>query len=226
MKLIHFLFPAGQFVVSLLFVVSAAALMVIAGMQLWGGIHPLREATTPERVNAVLEAIAVLTVAVAAGAISWGALENTFAGKRLTEGLSTLGSSDSFIQAQHRNILNTAPSWFPIGFGPGRGNLIDLRDPEHREVHNGLLAVLVELGVPGFAGFIGMVLMPLFQRPRAGRTEDQDVRSVLLTTFTLISLIFMFHNTPSRYPTSLLFPGRATALARREKTLARAGGFA
>lgn len=167
--------------------------------------------------------LAVLTVGVAAAAISWGALEHTFAGKRLSEGLTTLGSSDGFIQAQHRNILNTASSWFPLGFGPGRGNLIDLRDPEHHEVHNGLLAVLVELGVPGFVGFIGMVLLPLFQGPRSRRSEDQDIRSVLLATFLLISLIFMFHNTLYRDRTFLLFLGMATALVRREKALARAG---
>jgi hypothetical protein len=66
MKLLHFLFPAGQLVISVLFIVSAAALVVIAMLQLWDGIHPLREFSTPERLNAVLEAIAVLTVAVAA----------------------------------------------------------------------------------------------------------------------------------------------------------------
>ena len=66
MKFLHFLFPAGQFVVSLLFILSAAALIVIAVLQLWDGVHPLQESSTPERLNAVLEAIAVLTVAVAA----------------------------------------------------------------------------------------------------------------------------------------------------------------
>jgi len=66
MKLLHWLFPAGQLVISVMFVVCAAALMVIAGLQLWDGIHPFGELSTPERQNAVLEAIAVLTVAVAA----------------------------------------------------------------------------------------------------------------------------------------------------------------
>src|SRR4051812_20783610 len=66
MKLLHFFFPAGQLLISVLFVVSAAALIVLAVLQLWNGIQPFGESAIPERLNAVLEAIAVLTVAVAA----------------------------------------------------------------------------------------------------------------------------------------------------------------
>jgi hypothetical protein len=64
-KYIHRLFPAGHFVISLLFVAAAVALIVIAGAQLWQGIQLFDEVGVVERLNAVLESIAVLTVALA-----------------------------------------------------------------------------------------------------------------------------------------------------------------
>ena len=66
MKLLYWLFPAGHFVISVLFLVAGAALIAIAGMQLWQGVQPFESAPLLPRLNAVLESIAVLTVAVAA----------------------------------------------------------------------------------------------------------------------------------------------------------------
>jgi len=65
-KLIHRLFPAGHFIISLLFVAAAVALIAIAAGRLWQGIQLFDEATLTARLNAVLESIAVLTVALAA----------------------------------------------------------------------------------------------------------------------------------------------------------------
>lgn len=59
-------FPAGHFVVSVLFIGSAAALIVLAALQLWRGVQFLGEASHADLLNAVLESIALLTVAVAA----------------------------------------------------------------------------------------------------------------------------------------------------------------
>jgi hypothetical protein len=66
MSFLHRLFPAGHFVVSLLFLVAAAALIAIAGGQLWQGVQFFEPGSLNERLNAVLQSIAVLTVAVAA----------------------------------------------------------------------------------------------------------------------------------------------------------------
>ena len=66
MSILHRLFPAGHFVISVLFLLAGAALIVLAGMQLWQGVEPFGDAVRPARLNAVLESIAVLTVAVAA----------------------------------------------------------------------------------------------------------------------------------------------------------------
>ena len=72
MKVLHWLFPAGHFVISVLFLLAGLALVAIAGVQLWQGIHLFREASIIERLNSVLESIAVLTVAVAAlELVSW-----------------------------------------------------------------------------------------------------------------------------------------------------------
>ena len=66
MSFIHRLFPAGHFVISLLFLLSGLTLVVLAAAQLWQGMQLFAPAPIQERLNAVLESIAVLTVAVAA----------------------------------------------------------------------------------------------------------------------------------------------------------------
>jgi hypothetical protein len=66
MSYLRKVFPVGHFVISLLFILSAAALIVLAAIQIWGGIHLFAQSSLVERLNSVLEAIALLTVAVAA----------------------------------------------------------------------------------------------------------------------------------------------------------------
>jgi hypothetical protein len=66
MSYLRKIFPVGHFVISLLFVISAAALIVLAAIQIWTGIHLFAQSSLTERLNAVLESIALLTVAVAA----------------------------------------------------------------------------------------------------------------------------------------------------------------
>jgi hypothetical protein len=66
MSVLMRLFPAGHFIISVLFLVAGAALIVLAGVQLWQGVQPFEAAGLYPRLNAVLESIAVLTVAVAA----------------------------------------------------------------------------------------------------------------------------------------------------------------
>ena len=66
MNAIHRLFPIGHFVISLLFLLAGFALVGIAGSQLWQGVQLFDGLEITERLNFVLESIAVLTVAVAA----------------------------------------------------------------------------------------------------------------------------------------------------------------
>ena len=66
MKLLLKAFPAGHLVISLLFIGCALALIGFAGWQLWEGVSPFHRMEVAARMQAVLEGIALLTVAVAA----------------------------------------------------------------------------------------------------------------------------------------------------------------
>ena len=66
MKVLHFLFSAGHFAISVLFLVAGIVLIGAALVQLWQGIQWMEDASLLQRLNMVLESIAVLTVAVAA----------------------------------------------------------------------------------------------------------------------------------------------------------------
>ena len=66
MKFIIRLFPISHFVVGVLFLFSALALIGVAAVQLWQGIQLFDDLPLLQRLHAVLESIAVLTVAVAA----------------------------------------------------------------------------------------------------------------------------------------------------------------
>jgi hypothetical protein len=65
-QLVHRCFPAGHFVISVLFLAAGFALIFLAGTHLWNGIQLFDEVDLTGRTNAVLESIAILTVAVAA----------------------------------------------------------------------------------------------------------------------------------------------------------------
>ncbi|MCY7305011.1 MAG: hypothetical protein LH632_02470 [Rhodoferax sp.] len=66
MNFILRLFTAGHFVISLLFLAGAIALIGLAALQMWQSIQLFDEVPIMQRLNAVLESIAILAVAVAA----------------------------------------------------------------------------------------------------------------------------------------------------------------
>jgi hypothetical protein len=78
MSFLHRLFPAGHFVISVLFLIAGFALIALAAVQLWQGIQLFESAPLLPRLNAVLESIAVLTVAVAALELGQTILEEEF----------------------------------------------------------------------------------------------------------------------------------------------------
>ena len=65
LKSVHLFFPAAQFVIGLLFAACGLVLIVLSGIQLWGGIAP-GDMSLAERLDTVLESLAVMTVALAA----------------------------------------------------------------------------------------------------------------------------------------------------------------
>jgi hypothetical protein len=66
MKVLRKVFPVSHLLISLLFVVCALALIVLAALQLWQALQWAGGLSLNQRLNAVLESIALLTVAVAA----------------------------------------------------------------------------------------------------------------------------------------------------------------
>ena len=66
MKLLLKLFPAGYFIISVLFVASAFVLLGFSGFELLGALLPDAERNLAARIDAVLICIALLTIAVAA----------------------------------------------------------------------------------------------------------------------------------------------------------------
>lgn len=66
MQFVRKIFPIGHFVISLVFIVCAIAILFFALAQLWQGIQLGGDLNLNERLNAILESIALLTVAVAA----------------------------------------------------------------------------------------------------------------------------------------------------------------
>lgn len=159
-------------------------------------------------------AFAALILLIAA---CWAQVSSSFAGQRFTSAMESMSRPQGFIQNQLWDSLATADRWFPFGFGAGMGSLINFR--EAYEIHNGLLAVLVELGVLGLAGFLGMVVLPLLRRHWRRRSPGHELLCVLLTTTLFATFIFMFHNTLFRDRTFLLFLGAATAIVHRESRL-------
>jgi hypothetical protein len=66
MRLFHRVFPIVHFIISLLFVVCALVLIFLAILQLGQSLQPSAGLSLNQRLNGVLESIALLTVAVAA----------------------------------------------------------------------------------------------------------------------------------------------------------------
>ena len=63
---VHYVFPVGHFAISVLFIASALGLIAFAAIQLWDGLQPYSGLLANDRLQAVLQSIALLTVAVAA----------------------------------------------------------------------------------------------------------------------------------------------------------------
>ena len=66
MKLLLKLFPLGHLLISLMFIVSAFALLTFAGHELFQAIVPPPDREIAARVDGLLNSIALLTIAVAA----------------------------------------------------------------------------------------------------------------------------------------------------------------
>ena len=82
MKIICKIFLIGHFAISILFIGCALALISFAGFQPGQGIQPISSFSLPQRLNAVLDSIALLTVAVAALELGQTILRKRCSGRR------------------------------------------------------------------------------------------------------------------------------------------------
>lgn len=65
MKAYQAIFPIGQFLISALFTICALAIAGFALYYLWVGVWPVAGASISARINALLECIALFTIASA-----------------------------------------------------------------------------------------------------------------------------------------------------------------
>ena len=65
MKIFLKLFPIGHFLISLLFMVAALALLAAAGWELWASLVSYGDRDVASRVDGVLNSIAILTISIA-----------------------------------------------------------------------------------------------------------------------------------------------------------------
>ena len=75
MNLIQKLFALGYMIVVALFFVCGCALVWLAGSEVWAALHTASELTTRQRLDAILESIGALTIAVAAFELGQTVLE-------------------------------------------------------------------------------------------------------------------------------------------------------
>lgn len=75
MKLIHAVFTGAFCAVIALFICAALALVVFGAVELWHGIAPADDVPVRARFNSILEAIGLLTIAVAALELAQTVLE-------------------------------------------------------------------------------------------------------------------------------------------------------
>lgn len=108
--------------------------------------------------------------------------------------------------------LNTIQYWFPMGFGVGRGHLIAADHLEYRgEIHSGLLALLVEMGVWGLLSFSALVLRPVFIRKKIAWKGDVRGSWIVFTAFIISAGTFMLYNRLQRDRSFLILIGIANA---------------
>lgn len=65
MKAVRNFFNLGYLLVSLLFVIASFGMLSFAAYEMWLGVNPTSTTEIPERLSAIVEAIGLLTIAVA-----------------------------------------------------------------------------------------------------------------------------------------------------------------
>ena len=152
---------------------------------------------------------------IAVGLIGTNAdrIADTLFGYRFMEALAQIGSSESFQGLQFQSVMGRFSEWFPLGLGAGLGYTLDYFGTY--EIHNGLLALLVETGLLGLMSFCWLLARAASRHvkrlPACAGGSAGLVQSLVLA-FILASVVRMYHGTLFRDRGFLLFLGLATGL--------------
>src|SRR5262249_35089385 len=109
-----------------------------------------------------------------------------------------------FTEAQLKSAVDNFRVWFPFGAGTGLGYTVDYR--QEFEIHNGHLAILVELGVFGFIAFYVFVAAAVFRNWKVLGSMSSWYRAIWLS-FLLSGMVYMFHNPMDRNRQYMMFLG-------------------
>ncbi len=101
-----------------------------------------------------------------------------------------LTDPNGFFCHQLRAAGKNISLWFPFGLGVGRGGAI----ADGREFHSAYLALLVEMGLFGFAMFSWLFIDAGLSWWRAWRAKGRYQVSCMLLCFLLSAVVYMGHN--------------------------------
>jgi len=181
------------------------ALAIWMGLYVLVGLRP----KTKKGYFAVVIAIA-LTVAMLATFAGQSVWEHFFG--RVQRAAEAVQSGDSFTHMQFQRAMDNFALWFPLGTGAGQD--MQAVVPEYpmdaertHEIHNGHLALLVELGVAGAIVFNWLVFGALFRRWGQAFGPMTSPVKLATITFMLAAAIFMVHARPQRDRSSMIFLG-------------------
>jgi hypothetical protein len=128
-----------------------------------------------------------------------GAIAAALLAAALVQPPPLMAAIGGFLQTQVQETLGVARPWIPFGLGVARAD----------QVGNGIVAVAMEFGVLGLAGFAGMIAFPFLRCRRRNETLDAGRVRLLLASFLLASVVFMFQGSLHQDRTFLLFLGVA-----------------
>mgnify|MGYP007059406356 CR=1 FL=1 len=190
------------------FTIAASRRSAIASLLIWAAIFACL-AFGNARTLKYTVVFVVVGLSACLGVVAVGGFEDSFIGGRIIHAYQSLQSEDNFIFHQFSDLVSRFWQWFPWGLGSGLGGVYDHEKGKSFEIHNGHLAIMVELGLLGFVSFIGLLANAIFSWKYVGGNSDRTVR-IAVISFILASAIFMIHNRLHRERGFMLFMGMAS----------------
>lgn len=209
---------------SVFFIWAAARRSGLIAIAVWGLLIAIVLIARSFKSKGLLLLILLGAFALPIAALSIN-LGNSVTGREMASGLEDLQQDNAFFEIQFREYMVFADKWFPFGLGTGRAQMLDAGYGETAsEIHNGHLALLVEIGVLGLLAFYWMAMLPIFQQWDAGGHPQARVVRALVISFIIAAAIFAVHNRLHRDRVFMLFLGLATTFPQtldRERNLQR-----